>query len=552
MLLSSIAELVGTAFIMPFIALASSPDVTESNEYLKMLHRALGEPAHDEFLMLVGALFVGLVITGNSIMIFSQFLMSRYSFRVGGEISTRLYGYYLSRDMTFHSATNSAEMIQGVMRDSLLLSNALLTPALRINARVFSIVLLSALVVFVDPFVAINTVLVLAVAYLVIFNFVRRRVHANGLLISLLGRKRNQVLNESLGGIRDVKLYSYEAGYLRRYQRDTKRSDRAMADNSILGETPYFVIEAIMLAGMVLVTLYLLGSDDGLAGALPVLTLYGLAGLKIVPKVQQCYVALTKIRGAQAVFERLYVHLANSSEKNPFLVDSPDLITPTDSIRLEGVSYRYEGAANPVFNDLDVRFPAGKLSAITGSSGAGKTTMLEMLMGLLQPDTGCIAVDGRELVAADMPSWRASIAYVPQDVYLTDSSVLENIAFGDAPEDIDHERVLWAARLARVDDLVSAADDAPKVGERGSLLSGGQCQRIGIARALYKGVPLLFLDEATSALDEGTQDAVLSELKRLDPPLTTIMITHRRKTLAFADHVVQLGEGRSASEGDDS
>ncbi len=542
MLLSSVADLVGTASIMPFVALAADPSVLQSNPYLATTYDAMGQPPQGEFLLMVGGVFIGLIILANGTMMVSQFLMNRYASRVGGEISTRLYGHFLSRDLVFHAETNSAFMIQAIMRDSLTLSTMLVAPALRINFWFFSIFLLAALIVYVDPFVAFSTVVVLVLFYWMVFYLVRRTIHKNGLLISRLGQRRNQVLNESFGGIRDVKLYSYEAGYLRRFQRDTRRSARALADNNILAESPYFLIEMIVLAGMVLITLYLYRQGDGLHAALPVLTLYGLAGLKIVPKVQQSYAALTKIRSAQPVFKRLYEHLAAYSEKTHFLVDVPRIMTPQSAVTIDGVTYRYNSESSPVFDRLSALFPAGEITAITGKSGAGKTTLLEILMGLLSPEEGQIAVDGHPLSEQEMPNWRASIAYVPQEVYLTDSSLAQNIAFGEDRDDIDLERVSWAAKAACIDELAGGSEEGlwVLIGERGSLLSGGQRQRIGIARALYKNVPLLFLDEATSALDDATQAQVMQNLRELTPKITVIMNTHQRNTLAIADSVVEL------------
>ncbi len=549
MLLASVAELVGTVSIMPFIALSANPDIVHTQPILASVHQYLGDPSHKDFLFIVGGIFIGLMVIANLVMMVSQFLMNRYSFRVGGEISARLYGYYLSRDILFHSATNSASLVQRIMRDSMILSVALIAPALRLNARLFSIILLTAMVIYVDPMVALNTVLVLVLVYWFIFHFVRRHIRRNGELISRLGEKRNQALNESFHGIRDIKLYSSEYGYLKRYLLDTKVSDRASADNLILGDSPYFIVETIIFAGMVLLTLYLYSMEGSLNSALPVLTLYGLSAIKIIPKVQQSYVAVTRIRSAQPVFEQMYEDMVASRKVNPFDHASVDVMRLRSGIEIRDLSFRFKGDRQPVFSHFSAEFRAGDITAITGSSGVGKSTLLEILMGLITPDSGLILVDGAEIPEDLQPDWRASIGYVPQDVYLSDATVAENIAFGVEHDKIDLERVKAMARHACIDRDIEELPDGylTAVGERGGLLSGGQRQRIGIARALYRNVSILLLDEATSALDETTQTEILNKLAEYESDLTVIMITHRSETLAIADRVIYLDESNGAS-----
>ncbi|NND69863.1 MAG: ABC transporter ATP-binding protein, partial [Halioglobus sp.] len=511
--------------------------------YIARLDTFLGHPTHAQLLVYVAAGFISLVVLANCCMLFSQFLMARYSFRLGGEISTRLYSHYIGRDVLFHNRTNSALLIQRVMRDATTLSSSMIAPALRLNARVFSIVLLSGAIVYVEPLVALTTLLLLGAIYLVIFRVVRGVVYRNGKKISLLGRNRNRLLNESFGGIRDVKLYSLERDYLAKYQVDTKQADRATADNLVLGEFPYFFVEIFVFTGMALLTLYLYTPEAGLGSALPVLTLYALAGVKLVPKVQQSYLAITRIRGAQAAFNFVYEGLRDSVGGESFLEEEAAPLVPRSSIELRDVSFAYDDAPAPVFSNFSVSFAVGRITAVTGSSGAGKSTLLDVLTGLIEPDAGHIVIDGKPLQHDDLPAWRATIGFVPQDVYLTDTTPAENIAFGVAPAEIDMARVQRAAQLAHIHDFIETLPDGyhSPIGERGAQFSGGQRQRIGLARAFYRQVSVLILDEATSALDNATQEEILQSLKQEQSGLTVIMVTHRQETMAIADHVVQLG-----------
>ncbi len=542
MLLSSASELVSTVSIMPFIALAANPEIIESNEHFARIYHLMGSPGYDRFLIYVGVTFIALVTLSNGLLLADQFMMNRYSFRLGGEISNKLYGYYLSKDIVFHSVTNSATLIQRIMRDSTLLSTGLIAPALRLNARLLSILLLGALIVAVDPLVAIVTIVVLGGVYWFIFYVIRGAIYRNGKRISEYGQRRNRLLNESFGGIKDMKLYSFEGAYLRDYVKSTKASNRASANNMILGESPYYLVETVVFALMIALTLYLYYSEGGMQSALPVLTLFGMAGMKIVPKLQQAYLAITKIRGAQAAFSHVYADLEAASHGERLGEAPVEPLSPTSCIELREVSFGYKDGVEPVLKRYSARFEVGKMTAIIGSSGAGKSTLLDILMGLIEPQDGGVYIDGERITGDKLLAWRAAIGYVPQDVYLTDTTPTANIAFGVDEMDIDMERVVAAARAARIHDFIASLPgqyQAP-IGERGAQFSGGQRQRIGIARALYRRVSVLILDEATSALDNVTQADILATLKSVTGERTVIMVTHRSETIVFADRVIRL------------
>jgi HlyD family secretion protein len=541
-LMSAVSELVSTVSIMPFIALAANPDIIESNKYFAWVYLHMGNPGHEVFLIYLGLAFIALVTFSNGIMLADQFLMNRYSFRLGGEISSKLYGYYLAKDIVYHSVTNSATLIQRVMRDSTLLSTGLIAPALRLNARLFSVFLLASLIVFVDPLVAMVTIVVLGTVYWFIFYVIRGAIYRNGKLVSELGQQRNRLLNESFGGIKDMKLYSTEAAYLAEYRASTKASNRASANNMILGESPYYIVETVVFAGMILLTLYLYASEGGMHAALPLLTLFGMAGMKIVPKLQQSYLAITKIRGAQAAFNLVYVDLKAASKLTPFEDSDVEALRPQSTIELKDISYGYKIDARPVFDAFSAKFNVGETTAIVGASGVGKSTLLDILMGLVEPQAGGIFIDGERVTDGMLAAWRAAIGYVPQEVYLTDTTPAVNIAFGVDEKDIDMERVVEAAKAARIHDFISGLPGGymARIGERGAQFSGGQKQRVGIARAFYRRVSVLILDEATSALDNETQADILESLKSMVSRRTVIMVTHRAETIAFADRVVRL------------
>ncbi|GAB5453663.1 MAG: ABC transporter ATP-binding protein [Halioglobus sp.] len=545
MLLTAGAELVGVASIMPFMAVAADPQLIVSNEYLHRVYVLFGEPSDDIFLTYIGGAFILLIFLSNGLLLLSQYLMNNYAHRLGGEFSVSVYNHYLRQNTLFHNRKNSADLIQHIMRDTLRLSTHLVAPALRLNGRAFSIVLLCALIVYVDVFVAINSLFVLLAVYWFVFYVLRSRIYRNGKNVSDYNASRNRLLNESFEGIKDIKLYAAENQLLQRFRGSTREVARALSENMILGQSPYYIVETVVLAGALLVALFLIMQKGDMEAVLPVLALYCMAGFKLVPKVQQSYLAITQIRSAQAPFNSLYEVLkAANREYRPERNDSPAL-RPRKSISLDKVCFSYPESGKALFDGLTLEIPVGEAVAITGASGAGKSTILEILLGLIEPDTGHLCVDGEPLRGSKLEGWRRSVGFVPQTVYLADASVAENIAFGLPPAEIDQDRVRTVARLAGaagfVDELAQGYDTL--VGERGALISGGQRQRIGIARALYRDVSVLVLDEATSALDNATQEEIFRNLRSAMKEITMVMVTHRAETLRHFDRVYTLSKG---------
>lgn len=545
MLITSVTELIGTASIMPFMALAANPDIIWSNNSFRSVHIFLGEPPSDLFLAIVGLGFVLLLALSNVLLLFSQYLMNRYSFRLGGEISTKLYDYYLSKELTFHLQTNSATLIQRIMRDSHKLSAMLIAPALKLNARLFSIIMLVSLLFYINFNVALSSILALFTVYFLVFRFVRTKIYLNGQAKSQLDRTRNRLLHESFEGIKDIKLYATEDQYLNIFKNTTRDSNRTSSDNLILGESPYYFVETIVFTGIIFITLYFTALKGSLGDATPILTLYCMAGLKLVPKVQQSYLAITRIRGTQAVFKSLYTDLQKAQLYKHISKKNVPPLRPKKEIQLQNISYRYPNNKTNVLSNISLKLEAGTFTAIVGPSGSGKSTLLDIIIGLIEPIEGKIKIDGQELNSDNLSNWRRVVGYVPQTVYLSDTSIAENIAFGVDKSNINIEKVKLAAKFANINMFIEATPNKywSSTGERGCQMSGGQRQRIGIARAFYRDISVLVLDEATSALDSETQANILNNLKKIDCTITIIMVTHREETIKFADNVIYITNG---------
>jgi len=545
MILTALTELIGVASILPFMALAADPGLVTSNEYLNKVYILTGEPDPGVFLVWSGAVFIFLIFLANGLLLVSQFFVNRYSHRLGGEFSVSIYDYYLRRDVIFHSRENSATLTQHVMRDSLRLSTHLISPVLRLNARIFSIFLLSSLIIFVDVRVAVITLVCFVLVYWFVFNSLRTRIYRNGKNISAYDATRYKMLNESFEGIVDIKLYGAESQLVKQFAASTRKVARSLADNMIMGQSPYYLVETLVLVGTLLITLYFMSIKGTIASVLPVLTLYVMAGFKLAPKIQQSYLAITQIRSAQPIFHSLYAVLKKASESLVLAEPSVDAMYPRQAIELRDVSYAFPGEESPVLKNVSLHVDVGSVVAITGQSGSGKSTMLDILMGLISPDKGGIYIDGGDMHRSQLRSWQRAVGFVPQFTYLSDTSIAENIAFGLPAEEIDLERVKIAARQAEIAEFIEGLPQRydTRIGERGTLLSGGQRQRLGIARALYREISVLVLDEATSSLDNETQQQIFSNLKANETNLTIIMVTHREETLHYADHLYELQDG---------
>lgn len=542
MLLTALAELFSTISILPFMALAANPLLHTQNSYIVRIHDFMGSPSDEVFLFILGAVFGVLVLVSNALLLLSQFLMNRFSFRLGREMSSKLFRYYLSKELRFHTQINSSKLIQKTMRDAHMLSGELFTSALKLNGRIFSILFLTSLLFIVSFWVATMTVVMLAGSYALVFLVVRKRISQNSLKQAEYDRQRTRWLNEGFEGIKDIKLYSAESMFVERYYLATKHSNRINSDNLLLAETPYYLIDSIVLCGVVLATLYFISQQNSLTHAIPTLTLFCMAGYKLVPKIQQGYNCITQIRRAQPIFEHLYddLKMANALGSEPR--QQAPLVNINNAIEMRNVRFSYKD--RELFNSLDIHIPAKKITAIIGPSGIGKSTLLDIFMGLTMPESGQLFIDGKPLNRGHLEGWKASVGYVPQLVYLTDATIAENIAFGVELKNIDMSRVERAARLANLHEFI---EDLPhkyleNTGERGNRISGGQRQRLGIARAFYRDISVLVLDEATSALDNATQSAILNGLKSMNPPMTIVMVTHREETMAYADNIIDVGQ----------
>jgi HlyD family secretion protein len=410
-----------------------------------------------------------------------------------------------------------------------------------------------------NPLLAAALLIALAGGYGLIYIAVRDRLLRAGEIESRYFIEQTKIVNESLGAIRNILLHRTQLFFRAGFERSSRAFARAAANTQLIGQSPRYVLESVAVVGLVTAALAAGTGGNGIGGSLGQLTFLGFAAYRLLPSLHQAFSALVKIRADRPGFSSIVPDLRlGRSRIDAAQVDPADADcdaewgeSPRSSIALEAVSFRYEPDRAPALSGVSLRIAARTLVGIVGINGSGKTTLVDLIAGLLVPNSGHLEVDGVAIDGANRPAWQSRIAYVPQDVFLMDATIAQNIAFGVPPEAVNRARLLSAARLAQLDPLLL---DLPgglehRVGERGTRLSGGQRQRIGIARALYKEAAVLILDEATNALDGLTEREMYSTLAGLRGRYTIILITHRLSSVRVCDRIHVFEEGKLARSG---
>lgn len=559
---ASLLEVVGIVSIMPFLMVMESPALVESNRIIATLYQKGGFDSYQALLTALGVSAFVLLLLAGLVRLVALYGMNSYIHGCRLDISCRLFDAYLRQPYGFFLARHSGDMSTMVLSEvDAFVDNALM-PMAQIVSSAFVLTILVVLLVALDPVTAMVATLVICLTYLLIYRASRARIARSGADRMEANGKRFEVASEAFGGIKSVKVMGLEPVYLTRFRLPSLVAARSIILNTTLSQTPRIVVEATAFGFIILLALTLtLRREDPNESVLSLLGLYAFAGYRMLPAVQNIYQNLNNIRFGEAVIAKLCtdMSLCRPGAVGPDAASMPSL---TRDLTLDRLCYTYPdhgglAGQRAGIRDINLTLPAGQSLGIIGTTGAGKTTLVDVILGLLVQDSGRILVDGTPITDANRRAWQRRIGYVPQDIYLSASSVAENIAFGVDPDRIDYDRVVEVARMAHIDSFVATRlpqGYATAVGERGITLSGGQRQRIGIARALYHDPDLLVFDEATSALDNDTEAAVMDALNDLAGAKTIIIIAHRLTTIARCDQVIRLEQGRvvgrSAAGGD--
>jgi ABC-type bacteriocin/lantibiotic exporter with double-glycine peptidase domain len=548
MLAGGVAELFTLAAVVPLIAVLAGPHGVPGSSKFDHILGALGLNISQVPLAALAGIFCAAAVGAAIVRITLAWSSQKLVFRIGYDLGVSLYSRVLHQPYDFHVQTNSSRIISDVAGVQRLLTGTMLPLMLGISSLVISFFILGGLLL-ISFQAALIAFAGMGGIYTAVSLWSRPRLRRNAEFIKASNRERVKTLQEGLGGIRDVLLDNSQALYVRTFSRIDARLRDAQASNALMGVTPRFVVEAlgmIVILGLAL----MLTSEGSIESSVPVLAALALGAQRLLPLLQNAYNGWTTVTGSEAVVLSI-VELLQLPVAERFDRRSSIAVNFNREIRANDLSFRYSPDAADVLRNIDFVIPRGSFVGFVGESGAGKTTLVDLLMGFLAPTEGAILIDGVPLTEDTLLSWQSHIAHVPQHIFLCDGSIIENVAFGLPLKKVDMGRVRLACRRAELDHFIESLPDSYNtvVGERGVRLSGGQRQRLGLARALYKQASLLVLDEATSALDDATEASVIDAVHRLGSEYTVLMIAHRVTTLQRCDIIFRLEKGQIAEQG---
>ena len=546
----AIFDMIGVASIMPFMAILANPDLIETNIFLKSIYDMMGFSDKKQFLFVLGIFVFSLLLISLSFKALTVYAQFRFSMIQEYKIGQRLMRVYLYKPYSWFLCRNSSELEKAILSEvSQVIQRSMLPMMTLISQSVVTLALL-ILLIAVDPVLVMFAFLVFAAAYALIFKFTNRYLKRIGRARLIANEQRFNSLNEAFGGIKELKFGELEELYVTRFSEPAKTYAKHISTAQIIGQLPRFALEAVAFGGMLLVMLFLMAKSGDLSSSLPIISLYALAGYRLMPALQQIYNSITQIRFSDPALKSLHKDLS-ASEVIAYR-KTERTMSFLDKIELRNVKYRYPGSDDLTLNDINLSIPSKSTVALVGATGSGKSTTIDVLLGLLEPEAGQILVDGVPIERQNVRAWKENIGYVPQHIYLADDTITANIAFGCMESEIDQAAVERAAKIAQIHNFIDnelSAGYNTQIGERGVRLSGGQRQRIGIARALYRLPLVLILDEATSAMDNVTEKLVMDAIHDLKSDMSIILIAHRLSTVKACDNIFLIQNGRVEDQG---
>lgn len=551
MFASGLAELVSLGSVFPFLAALSEPEMMWGQAFVQKLAGWAGLTSASELLLPTAAAFAFAAVLAAFIRLTNLWLNGQLAAAIGSDLSCEAYRRTLYQDYAVHVKQNSSSTITTIVSEVSRVVGALNQLLLVITSLVVAVFILTGLIL-IDAQVAFAAAALFGFTYFFIAIFVRRELHVNSQKITEFSTLKLKALQEGIGAIRDILLDSIQLTYHRIYRQSELPLRRLQAKNAFVASFPRYAIEALSMVAIALLGAMLVLRRGGGAAAIPLLGSIALGAQRLLPALQQTYNGWVVVKSSNSAIKTVLEML---DQPLPPQLSRIEPLALRDCVNFKGVHFCYGPEHPEVLRGLNLEIRCGESIGLIGSTGSGKSTMIDLLMGLLEPTKGKILVDGEDLHDPECPerllAWRSSIAHVPQTIYLADSSIAENIAFGVPIDQIDFERVKRAAQQAQISAFIESTSEsyATFVGERGVRLSGGQRQRIGIARAIYKQANVLILDEATSALDSSTEWAVMDAVEALSKQLTIVMIAHRLSTVQRCDRVIRLAEGLVYADG---
>ena len=543
---TSFLEMLSLGAVLPFLSALSDPEYLFNLNYIRPFINFLGINSADGLVLPLTLIFVILILFAGLIRMILLWAMIRLSFTTGADLSINMYRHTLYQDYEIHVSRNSSEVINGIITKTKTVTSGVIYPILNLISSVVTVFGIIIVLVMVDAFITSIALFGFGGLYLLVMLSTRGLLNRYSQVIANKSDLMIKSLQEGLEGIRDVLINNNQSFYTDLYKKSDLEMRQASWRNEIIAQSPRFGMEAIGITIIAIFAYYSTFNAGGIDKVFPLLGIFVLGAQRLLPLLQKAYGSYSRIKASKfslldvlALLDQPYSDSINLPHSRP--------VSFQESIELKDLSFRYNKDSAWILKNINLKISKGSVVGIVGVTGCGKSTLVDILMGLLMPTSGEMKVDNMTINNENKRSWQTHISSVPQNIYLTDSTLEHNIAFGVADGDIDHSRVKKAAQLAQISDLVKSWENGYQtvVGERGMRISGGQRQRVGIARAFFKQSNVIFLDEATSALDDKTEQAVMRAIHSLDKEITVIIIAHRLTTLKNCDQILRFDDNHS-------
>ena len=552
-ILMALLDVIGVASILPFMAVLTNPSIIETNLILNTMFqfsKIFGVENSRQFLFALGILVFLMLVSSLTFKALTTYVQVRFVLMREYSIGRRLVEGYLHQPYSWFLNHHSADLGKTILSEVGQVIGLGLSQMMELIAKGMVSISLITLLIIINPKLALIVGLSLAGMYLLIFYFIRGYLKRIGSKRLKNNKLRFTTVSEAFGAAKEVKVGGLEQTYIKSFSDSAKIFAQSQASSQIVSQLPRFILEAIGFGGILLIILYMMSQTGNFNTALPIISLYVFTGYRLMPALQQIYSSFTQLTFVGPSLDKLTSDIKNLKPFNEN--QDKGVLSLNKAITLKNIHYEYPNASRTALKNINLSILAKSTVGIVGATGSGKTTTVDIILGLLEPQKGTLEVDGKVVTQHNSRSWQRSIGYVPQHIYLSDDTIAANIAFGVEPQDIDLAAVEKSAKIANLHNFL--IDELPEqyqttVGERGVRLSGGQRQRIGIARALYYNPNILILDEATSALDSQTEKVVMEALNNLKKKITIIIIAHRLATIKECDKIFLLEKGQIKNEG---
>lgn len=537
----SFFEMASLGAVIPFLTVLAEPETIFQNEYMQPFINFFQIAQPSELALPITLIFILLTIFSALVRFIFLWALVRLSQQAGADLSINIYRHTLFQDYAIHVARNSSEVINGIITKTTTVTKGVIAPVLNLISTSVTIIGIILVLVAIDILVTLTAFIGFGSLYLIVMYLTRRNLSANSKRIADKSDLMVKSLQEGLEGIREVLLNNNQQFYVDLYKKSDLQMRKATWRNEIIFSGPRFLMEAVGIGIVALIAYLATLQLGGINQFLPVLGAFVLGAQKLLPAIQKAYASYSRVKGSAFSLEDV-LELLDQPIPDHASLPLSKTATFTNSIELKNLSFRYSDKSPWIIKDLNLTIPKGSVIGVVGATGCGKSTLLDIIMSLLAPTRGELLIDDIPLDSMNKKAWQRQISCVPQDIFLSDGTIEENIAFGLPQEDINQSRVKIAAQQAQISELIESLDNGYEtiVGERGARLSGGQRQRVGLARAFYRDSNVLILDEATSALDDDTELAVMDSINNFDHDITVVIIAHRLTTLKNCDMILSL------------